>query len=155
MGTFSKDDYETGTKAALVGGTTTIFDMCCPSRAMEPSEGFATWKAQAHGKAACDYSFHMGVTRFDGHSADQLREIVAAGVQSFKIFLAYKGAFGIDDSELYQTLKLAKELGVVTYRALRKRNSRRRNAKRASHRAELPDRKGITTAALRGWKPKV
>ena len=114
MGTFSKDDYETGTKAALVGGTTTIFDMCCPSRAMEPSEGFATWKAQAQGKAACDYSFHMGVTRFDGNSAAQLREIVAAGIQSFKIFLAYKGAFGIDDSELYQTLKLAKELGVVT-----------------------------------------
>jgi dihydropyrimidinase len=114
MGTFSKDDYQTGTKAALVGGTTTIFDMCCPSRAMEPTEGFATWKAQAHGKAACDYSFHMGVTRFDGHSAAQLREIVAAGVQSFKIFLAYKGAFGIDDSELYQTLKLARELGVVT-----------------------------------------
>ena len=114
MGTFSKDDYETGTKAALVGGTTTIFDMCCPSRTMEPSDGFATWTAQARGKAACDYSFHMGVTRFDGNSAAQLREIVAAGVQSFKIFLAYKGAFGIDDSELYQTLKLAKELGVVT-----------------------------------------
>ena len=114
MGTFSKDDYETGTKAALVGGTTTIFDMCCPSRTMEPSEGFAIWKAQAEGKAACDYSFHMGVTRFDENSAAQLREIVAAGVQSFKIFLAYKGAFGIDDSELYQTLKLAREIGVVT-----------------------------------------
>jgi dihydroorotase-like cyclic amidohydrolase len=65
MGTFSKDNYETGTKAALVGGTTTIFDMCCPSRTMEPSEGFETWKAQAGGKAACDYSFHMGVTKFD------------------------------------------------------------------------------------------
>ena len=56
----------------------------------------------------------MGVTKFDGHSAAQLRQIVDAGVQSFKIFLAYKGAFGINDSELYQTLKLAKELGVVT-----------------------------------------
>ena len=111
---YSKDNYETGTKAALVGGTTTIFDMCCPSRTMEPSEGFETWKAQADGKAACDYSFHMGVTKFDDSSAAQLREIVAAGIQSFKIFLAYKGAFGIDDGELYQTLKLAKELGVVT-----------------------------------------
>jgi dihydropyrimidinase len=114
MGTYSKDDYETGTRAALVGGTTTIFDMCCPSRAMEPAEGFAIWQAQAEGNAACDYSFHMGVTRFDDRSAEQLRQIVAGGVQSFKIFLAYKGAFGIDDSELYQTLKLAQELGVVT-----------------------------------------
>ncbi len=114
MGTFSKDTYETGTKAALVGGTTTIFDMCCPSRAEEPLAGFETWNAQSTGKACCDYSYHMGVTKFDSGTADQLRQIVAAGVQSFKIFLAYKGAFGIDDSELYQTLKLAKELGVVT-----------------------------------------
>ena len=114
MGTHSKDTYETGTQAALVGGTTTIFDMCCPSRSMEPGEGFAIWQAQAAGKAACDYTFHMGVTKFDANTEAQLRAIVAAGVQSFKIFLAYKGAFGIDDGELYQTLKLAKELGVVT-----------------------------------------
>src|SRR5690349_15338744 len=113
MGTYSKDTYETGTKAAIAGGTTTIFDMCCPSRAMEPSEGFATWRAQAEGKAACDYTFHMGVTKFDASSEKQLREIVASGIQSFKIFLAYKGAFGIDDGELYQALRLAKELGVV------------------------------------------
>jgi dihydropyrimidinase len=113
MGTYSKDDYETGTQAALVGGTTTIFDMCCPPRIMEPAEGFRTWRAQAEGKAACDYSFHMGVTKFDENSAVQLREIVATGIQSFKIFLAYKGAFGIDDGELYETLKLAKELGIV------------------------------------------
>ncbi len=114
MGTFSKDTYETGTQAALVGGTTTIFDMCCPSRADEPLTGFAAWNAQSAGRACCDYSYHMGVTKFGEGTADQLRQIVAAGVQSFKIFLAYKGAFGIDDEELYRTLKLAKELGVVT-----------------------------------------
>jgi len=113
MGTYAKDTYETGSKAALIGGTTTLFDMCCPSRKESAAEGFATWKAQAEGKSACDYSFHMGVTRFDENAAAQLREIVAAGISSFKIFLAYKGAFGIDDVELYQTLKLAKELGVV------------------------------------------
>lgn len=114
MGTFSKDTYETGTKAALVGGTTTIFDMCCPSRAEEPLTGFETWNTQSAGQACCDYSYHMGVTKFDAGTADQLRKVVAAGVQSFKIFLAYKGAFGIDDGELYQVLKLARELGVVT-----------------------------------------
>ena len=114
MGTFSKDTYETGTKAALVGGTTTIFDMCCPARSMEAEEGFATWQAQTDGRAACDYTFHMGVTKFDDHSESQLRRIVAAGVSSFKVFLAYKGAFGITDEELYRTLRLARELGVVT-----------------------------------------
>lgn len=114
MGTFSKDTYETGSKAALVGGTTTIFDMCIPSREMEASDGFRTWQEQSEGKSACDYAFHMGVTKFDKTTADQLRAIVKEGIASFKVFLAYKGAFGIDDSELYQTLKLAKELGVIT-----------------------------------------
>jgi dihydropyrimidinase len=113
MGTFSRDDYETGTKAALVGGTTTIFEMVCPSRSMSPAEGFSLWRQQAHEKACCDYTFHMGVTRFDADSAAQLREIVKAGVGSFKVFLAYKGAFGVDDAELWQTLTLAKELGVI------------------------------------------
>ena len=113
MGTYSKDNYDTAGRAALVGGTTTIFDMCCPSRSEEPSAGFATWNAQSAGRAACDYTYHMGVTRFDETTADQLRAIVSAGVKSFKVFLAYKGAFGVDDAELYRTLKLAKELGVV------------------------------------------
>ena len=113
MGTYAKDNYESASRAALIGGTTTIFDMCCPARDTSPAEGYRTWSEQSGGKSACDYSFHMGVTRFDAESATQLREIVAAGVASFKIFLAYKGAFGIDDTELYQTLKLARELGVI------------------------------------------
>ena len=113
MGTFSRDDYESGTKAALVGGTTTIFEMVCPPRSMSPAEGFALWRKQPAGKACCDYAFHMGVTRFDAESAAELREIVKAGVASFKVFLAYKGAFGVDDAELWRTLSLARELGVI------------------------------------------
>ena len=113
MGTFSKDDYASASRAALIGGTTTLFDMCCPARDTAPAEGFRVWNEQSVGRSACDYSFHMGVTRFDETSAGQLREIVAQGVASFKIFLAYKGAFGIDDTELYRTLSLARELGVV------------------------------------------
>jgi dihydropyrimidinase len=113
MGTSARDDHETGTKAALVGGTTTIFEMVCPSRSMSHADGFALWRGKAEGKACCDYSFHMGVTRFDADSAAQLRGIVAAGVGSFKVFLAYKGAFGVDDDELWKTLELARDLGVV------------------------------------------
>src|SRR5690606_38333058 len=85
MGTYSKDTYETASRAALVGGTTTIFDMCCPSRAEEPMAGFETWNSHSEGKSACDYSYHMGVTKFDDASETQLREIVAKGVSSFKI----------------------------------------------------------------------
>ena len=113
MGTFSKDTYETGSKAALVGGTTTLIEMCCPARADDALKSFELWMSQAVGKSACDFTFHMGVTKFDGGTEAQLREIVRRGISSFKIFLAYKGAFGVDDTELYRTLKLAKELGVI------------------------------------------
>ncbi len=114
MGTFSKDDYVTGSKAALMGGTTTLIEMCCPSRADDPLEAIKLWKSNAAGISSCDYTFHMGVTRFDDGTADALRTIVEEeGISSFKVFLAYKGAFGIEDTELYQTLSLAKELGVV------------------------------------------
>ena len=113
MGTYSKDTYETGSKAAIVGGTTTLIEMCCPSRKDDAFEGFNLWMSQAAGKSACDFTFHMGVTKFDSTTEAQLREIVRSGVSSFKIFLAYKGAFGIDDTELYRTLALAKKLGVI------------------------------------------
>ena len=95
------------------GGTTTLIEMCCPARADDALAGFELWMAQAEGKSACDFTFHMGVTKFDAKTEAQLREIVRRGISSFKIFLAYKGAFGIDDAELYHTLKLAKELGVI------------------------------------------
>ncbi|MEO0509024.1 MAG: dihydropyrimidinase [Verrucomicrobiota bacterium] len=114
MGTYSKDNYKTASKAALIGGTTTLIEMCCPSRAEEPIEALKLWNSKAEGLSACDYTFHMGVTRFDEEAEAQLRAIVSEyGITSFKVFLAYKGAFGIDDEELYATLKLAKELGVV------------------------------------------
>lgn len=113
MGTYSKDDHASGSRAALVGGTTTFIEMCCPARAEEPAEAFELWNSKATGASACDYSFHIGVTRYDDSAEKQLRELVKKGLTSFKIFLAYKGAFGVTDDELYNTLTLAKELGVI------------------------------------------
>ena len=113
MGTFAKDTYATASKAALIGGTTTLIEMICPSRAEEPLAAFDLWKSKAEGKSACDFTFHMGVTRYDAQVQSQLKEIVSAGLSSFKIFLAYKGAFGVDDGELFQILGLAKSLGVI------------------------------------------
>lgn len=113
MGTFAKDNYKTASTAALVGGTTTLIEMCCPSRGEDAMEQYNVWKAKAAGLSACDYAFHMAVTRFDETTEAQLREIVADGTTSFKIFLSYKNFFGVDDGEMYQTLKLARELGVI------------------------------------------
>lgn len=113
MGTYAKDTWETASRAALVGGTTTLIEMICPGKGDKPLEAFELWLGKARGVSACDYSFHMGVTRWDELAEAQLREIVSRGVRSFKVFLAYKGALGVDDRELYHALKLAKELGVV------------------------------------------
>jgi dihydropyrimidinase len=112
MGTFARDSYETASKGALVGGTTTLIEMCAPPRSEDTLEGFEFWLRNAVGKSACDFSFHIGVTKFDAKTESQLRQIVKRGISSFKVYLAYKG-FGLDDTELYQTLKLAKELGVI------------------------------------------
>lgn len=113
MGTYAKDTWESASRAALVGGTTSLIEMICPGKTDEPMAAFETWLGKARGVASCDYSFHMGVTRFDPLAEGQFRDIVKRGVTSFKVFLAYKGALGVDDRELYHTLRLARELGVV------------------------------------------
>lgn len=114
MGTFAKDTHETASKAALIGGTTTFIEMICPARADRPMEAFELWLGKAQGHSACDFTFHMGLARFDSQVETDMREIVKRGVSSFKVFLAYKGAFGVTDEELYQALRLAKELSVIT-----------------------------------------
>jgi dihydropyrimidinase len=114
MGTFAKDTHETASKAALIGGTTTFIEMICQSNAQQPiADGFELWRGKAEGHSACDFTFHQSVTRFDKECESQLTEIVKSGVASFKVFLAYKGALGITDEELYHTMRLAKKLGVI------------------------------------------
>jgi dihydropyrimidinase len=114
MGTFAKDTHETASKAALIGGTTTFIEMICPARSEEPMAAFELWLGKAEGNSACDFTFHMGIARYDEQVEKQVAEIVKRGLSSFKIFLAYKGAFGVTDEELYRTLRLAKKLGVIT-----------------------------------------
>ena len=114
MGTNAIDDHESATKAALVGGTTTVIEMICPGPDDEPLAAFNEWKELAQAGACCDYSFHLAVVRFDELAKEQLRQLVHdEGVQSFKIFLAYKGALNISDEHLLELMQLAKELGVT------------------------------------------
>ena len=113
MATFAKDTHKTASVAALVGGTTTYIEMCCPSRMDDALEGYHLWRSKAEGNSACDYTFHMAVSKYTGETESQLREIVRDGISSFKIFLAYKNFFGVDDCEMYQALALARKLGVI------------------------------------------
>jgi len=93
MGTHARDDHDSASRAALAGGTTTLIEMICPGPSDEPLEAFETWLGKAQAGSAADYTFHMGVARFDETAQSQLREIVKRGVASFKVFLAYKGAW--------------------------------------------------------------
>ena len=113
MGTYAADDYESASKAALAGGTTTLIEMICPGASDEPLASFELWKSKAEKLAAVDYTFHMSVVRFEEHVREQFREIVKAGVASFKVFLAYKGALNLSDEHLFAAMKFAKELGVI------------------------------------------
>ena len=114
MGTNAIDDHESATKAALVGGTTTIIEMICPGPDDEPAHAFAEWKELAVAGCCCDFTFHLAVVRFDELAKQQLQELVSnEGVQSFKIFLAYKGALDISDEDLLELMHMCKELEVT------------------------------------------
>lgn len=114
MGTNACDDYESASKAALTGGTTTLIEMICPGPTDEPMAAFEEWNAKAAPLAAVDYSFHMSVVRFDQLAREQLRHIATTeGIPSFKVFLAYKGALDLSDGDLFGALTLARELGVI------------------------------------------
>ena len=113
MGTVSADDFETGTASGIAGGTTSIIDFCIPAPGTSLLEGLKTWKARA-AKAASDYSFHMAITGWGEHTADEMRAVVRDhGITSFKVFMAYKGAIMVDDHALYQVMKVAAETGAV------------------------------------------
>jgi dihydropyrimidinase len=89
MGTYAKDTHETASRAALVGGTTTFIEMICPGRGDKPIEAFELWLGKAEGKSACDFTFHMGVTRYDEEAERDFREIVKRGIASFKILKSF------------------------------------------------------------------
>src|SRR6516165_4550047 len=113
MATFAKDTHETGSIAALIGGTTTYVEMCCPNRNDDALHGYQLWRSKAEGNSACDYAFHMSVRKFGNETPDQVRDIVKDGTASFKILLSYKNFFGLTDEEMYHTLRLARQLGVI------------------------------------------
>lgn len=113
MGTCAIDDYDSASKAALAGGTTTLIEMICPGPTDEPMDAFETWMAKARGIASVDYTFHMSVVRYEPKVREQFHSIVKAGLSSFKVFLAYKGALNLSDGDLFAMMEQAKKWGVI------------------------------------------
>lgn len=119
MGTYSSDDYETGTRAALHGGTTMVIDFILQTQGDTLHNALKTWQAKAEGKAVGDYSYHMAVTDFNDAVAKEVVEFIEEeGISSFKTFMAYKGALMIDDGQMIQLMKVCeKHGGLVTVHA--------------------------------------
>ena len=110
-GTSSADTFWTGTRAAAVGGTTTIVDFAIQPRAKSLREGLETWMARAEGHCAIDYGFHMIFSDVTDESLKEMPGLVGDGVTSFKLFMAYPGVFYSDDGQILRAMQTAAECG--------------------------------------------
>ena len=119
MGTFSSDDYESGTRAALFGGTTTVIDFILQTQGHSLQEAYSAWSNRATGNAIGDYGFHMAVTDFNEQTSKEIAGMVHdKGITSFKVFMAYKGALMIDDKQMIGLMNEVKDNGgMVTVHA--------------------------------------
>ncbi|HZC41918.1 MAG TPA: dihydropyrimidinase [Streptosporangiaceae bacterium] len=112
-GTFSADDFETGTRAAAWGGTTTIVDFAVQAKGAALRETLDAWHAKAEGKASIDYGFHMIVSDVSELTLKEMDTLVGEGVTSFKMFMAYPGVFYATDGEILQAMQRAAANGAT------------------------------------------
>ncbi|HSJ29441.1 MAG TPA: dihydropyrimidinase [Acidimicrobiia bacterium] len=111
--TVSADDFETGTRAAAWGGTTTIVDFAAQARGGSLVEGLERRLEQAVGRCAVDYGLHMSVADVNDGSLDEMAAIVESGVTTFKVFMAYPGVVFSDDGQIFRVMQTAAELGAM------------------------------------------
>jgi dihydropyrimidinase len=117
-GTFAKDTFETGTRAAAFGGTTTIIDFAVQSRGASLREGLDAWHAKAEGNATTDYGFHMIMSDVNESTLAEMDTLVSEGVTDFKLFTAYPGVFYSDDGAIFQAMqRTAKNGGTILMHA--------------------------------------
>lgn len=112
MGTFSSDNYETGTRAALFGGTTMVIDFILQTQGKSLQSALDEWKGRSNNNAVGDYSFHMAVTDFNENTKQEIQTMIEKeGITSFKTFMAYKGALMIDDRQMIGLMQEVKKHG--------------------------------------------
>ena len=112
MGTFSSDSYETGTRAALFGGTTTVIDFILQTQGKSLHSALGEWSGRARNNAVGDYSFHMAVTDFNDETKLEIEQLVEnEGITSFKMFMAYRGALMIDDRQMNGLMQEVRRCG--------------------------------------------
>jgi dihydropyrimidinase len=112
MGTCSSDNYETGTRAALYGGTTMVIDFILQKQGNSLQAALEEWQGRSTGNCVGDYSFHMAVTDFNNHTKNEIKDFIEKeGITSFKTFMAYKGALMIDDKQMIGLMEEVKKQG--------------------------------------------
>nr|XP_039253967.1 dihydropyrimidinase-like [Styela clava] len=114
MGHRAVDDFYTGTKAAIAGGTTMILDFVLDQKNVSLIEAYNKWRGWADPKVCCDYSFHVGVTWWSEQVKEEMATLVKEhGVNSFKMFMAYKDVFMLPDHDLYEVYKQCRNIGAI------------------------------------------
>jgi dihydropyrimidinase len=112
-GTTSADDFETGTRAAAFGGTTTLIDFAIQYKGQTLRTAFDSWMQKASNKAVCDYSFHCIITDLATAQLQEMNALVREGVSSFKLFMAYPGVFMLDDASIFKALRATSKNGAL------------------------------------------
>lgn len=110
-GTITADKFDTGTKAEIAGGTTCIIDFATQNRGETLSEALENWHRKADGQSSCDYAFHLALSEWNEEIGQELEQVVAEGISSFKMYMTYDNM--VDDKTLYEVLTRLKELGGI------------------------------------------
>lgn len=111
-GTVTADDFESGTRAAILGGTTTILDFATQDRGHTLREAYETWRGRMDGKASCDVGFHMAITDWNDQTSREIGDMEALGITSYKLYLAYP-ALMVEDDAVYAALGRIREVGGI------------------------------------------
>jgi dihydropyrimidinase len=112
-GTRSADDFETGTRAAAFGGTTTLIDFAIQYKGQTLRTAFDDWMSKAQGRAITDYAFHCIITDLPDAQLEEMPALVREGVSSFKLFMAYPGVFMLDDGSIFKAMRQAAKHGAM------------------------------------------
>lgn len=113
-GTSASDNFETGTRAAAWGGTTTIIDFAVQTYGQKVFDGLATWHGMAEGQCAIDYAFHQIIGDVNDDSLAAMRKLPDEGISSFKLFMAYPGVFYSDDAQILKAMQVSADTGLMT-----------------------------------------
>src|SRR3972149_8173466 len=112
-GTTSVDNFETGTRAAAFGGTTSLIDFAIQSKGTKMRDALDTWWKKAEGKATIDYGLHMIITDLPDAHMEDMSDMVNEGVSSFKLFMAYPNVLMVDDATIFKAMKHTTNTGAL------------------------------------------